>query len=184
MSVFQGLMDQLSFTAEAARRQFIMASRGNQFKFKLNYNEKSMMADRPWDLSRGFGERDMMTLAQLAVKGLIETSPATGLMPHLPPNQVPLVRLSEAGKLLRQLLIIGDHIQPDPTVQIRPNDIINFLFHSAQLHAATLVNTHNVRHYVELRTVNGETQLVVRIQEEHGAYSEWALTRSNIARIG
>ena len=114
---------------------------------------------------------DLTTLQKLFEKGLVE-----GL-----PGQRP--RLTEAGRLVRQLLVHSRHVEPNPDAWTGPNDILKILAQAAANFALDFAGGF-VMKKVEERVVDGETRLVFRLNEGMGVYSEWEIRRSDVRRIG
>lgn len=130
-----------------------------------------MLKSRPWDYNVHSQDVDLKTMLNLVNKGLVEPLPA--------PNEDKGFRLTEAGSLVRQMLVYSKHIEP-ADVWSKPRDILKMIHHAL----GWVKQPDLVMQVPEMRTVDGEQVLVVRLNEGLGCYSEWAIPASAVKRIG
>lgn len=158
-------------TEQQARDAFVQHSRSVAFSLSLGIQEIRLLAARPWDPDKSMARADLAVLQRLFNKGLLEA--VAGQRP----------RLSEAGKLLRQLLVYSKHIEPNPDVWTSPLNVLDLLIHAASWNMADISHGFVMKH-VEKRVIDGEPHMIVRLNEGYGNYSEWAIARSAVKRIG
>ncbi len=161
----------LAATAEQARANLAHTTRSAAFNLSLGIQEIRMLAGRPWDPDKSMARAELPVLQRLFNKGLLEG--VAGQRPHL----------SEAGKLLRQLLVCSKHIEPNPDVWTSPLNVLDLLIHAASWNMADISHGFVMKH-VEKRVIDGEPHMIVRLNEGYGNYSEWAIARSAVKRIG
>lgn len=141
-------------------------TRSASFSMQLGIREIRLLQAQPWNTSWGMQSVELAALHKLIDKGLLEHK--VGETP----------RLTEAGKLMRQLLALSEHITPKD-VCVDEHDVFGKIERALAQHAEPLY-THQKG---ELREINGELNLVVQLNGGDG-WTEWAIPRSAVQRIG
>jgi hypothetical protein len=156
--------------SETARDRFDRFVRSTSFSLLLGKREIAMLRGRPWDPDRSMEMAHLPTLANLFAKGLLQAR--EGERPQL----------TEAGKIVRQLLVYSNHIEPHSVFTSR-FDVLEILRHAAGILSADFSGGF-VMKKIEMRTIDGERHLILRLNEGLGNYSEWAIPESAVRRIG
>lgn len=166
------LSDVFKVSPAEARERFKQYTRSASFSLSLGIREIRILATRPWDPDREWQSVDLQALQRLCDKGLV----------HTPEQQNVRPQPTEAGKLVRQLLVESGHV-PLRDVSTNENGIMMLLTQCAANFASDWANGLILKR-VENRTIDGDPTLILRINEGLGRYSEWAIPRSAIKRIG
>jgi hypothetical protein len=157
----------LSADADEALSRFVAFTRSNAFSLSFGVREIRLLADRPWHAAWSMRGSELDALHRLLGKGML--THVYGQSPSL----------SEAGKLVRQLMILSRHVLPDAAAKAAVPDLFELL-----CHALDWYYNDNFRQTREVRVIDGEPHLVLRLREPDGHASEWAVARSAVKRIG
>jgi hypothetical protein len=177
---------------ESPAQLFERWARGASFRLEFGSREINMLRLRPWDDDRSLADPDLdlVTLQKLISKGVLASE-----IDMAPPRMAALnsylralrqeghhLQLSQPGHLLRQLLVCGAFFEPDP-VSTDQNVMFDVLLKAVSELATQRINRTTMK-IVEQRMIDGDPHLVVRLSEGPGRYSEWAVPKSAIKRIG
>ena len=101
-----------------AQERFVESTRSSSFNLSLGIREIRMLHENDWRMMYGRLPHELATLQRLVDKGLV--SHVEGENP----------RLSEAGRLVRELLILSKHIVPaEHPERLAADDILGILAH-------------------------------------------------------
>lgn len=157
----------LDAAVEQAQERLRLYTRSACFKMDLGVREIRMLSALPWEQRWPLQASEMHTFALLLEKGLLTHTYGQ------PPE------LSEAGRLVRQLLVESQHIVPPPT-PLTPDVLLATLMGAVNAYCLdALVQQQRA----VVRVINGAPHLVVQMRTSAGT-AEWAVPSSAFRRIG